>query len=88
MWRDSRIRDLDGVFGPDIVLIDGLEPADVVVGVGDEVDVELAVYDPRRRVVGDVPCAGGAPGGGKEEEDEVRRGDRHGRGRAPTAAQS
>lgn len=57
-------------------------------GVGDEVNVELAVDDPRRRVVGEVPCAGGAPDRREEEEDEVRRGDRHGRERASIAAQS
>lgn len=55
---------------------------------GDEVNIELAVDDPRRRVVGDVPCAGGAPDRREEEEDEGRRGDRHGRKRASVAAQS
>lgn len=55
---------------------------------GDEVNIELAVDDPRRRVVGDVPCAGGAPDRREEEEDEGRRADRHGRKRASIAAQS
>lgn len=36
------VGDLDGVVGADVVLVDGLEPADVVVAVGNEVDVDLA----------------------------------------------
>lgn len=76
--RDQRVEhildasNLDGIVGADVVLVDGLEPSDVVVGVGDDVDVELVVDDPLRGVVGDVGCSGGAPhrSSSIEEEEE------------------
>ena len=57
---------LNGIVGADEVLIDGLEPADVVVRVRDEVHVDLAIDRGTRGVVLLVrrreqgrPCSGG-----------------------------
>ena len=57
---------LDGIVGADEVLIDGLEPADVVVRVRDEVHVDLAIDRSSRGVVTlerrreqGRPCSGG-----------------------------
>ena len=74
---------LDGVVGSDVVLVDGLEPADVVVGVGDDVHVQLPVDYPRRRVVGDVHrlAAAEQDGGGGGEEEEGEPYGAHGRRR-------
>lgn len=54
MCKKSGGRDLNRVVGADVVLINGLEPPDVVVGVGYDVDVELVSDDPLRGVVGDI----------------------------------
>lgn len=81
-------RALDGVVGSDVVLVDGLEPADVVVGVGDDVHVQLPVDHPRRRVVGDVrrlDVAGQKQDGGEEEEEGEPDGA-HGRRRGAERA--
>lgn len=59
----SRKQYLDGIVGADIVLIDGLEPAHIVVSVGDQMDVDLAGDDPLSGVVGNVLGVGASGGG-------------------------
>lgn len=58
----SRKQYLDGIVGADIVLIDGLEPAHIVVSVGDQMDVDLAGDDPLSSVVGNVLGVGASGG--------------------------
>ena len=45
---------LDGIIGSNVVLIDGLQPPNVVVSVGHQMDVDLSRHDPVRRVVAHV----------------------------------
>ncbi|RRT42491.1 hypothetical protein B296_00057086 [Ensete ventricosum] len=77
--------DLDGVVGADVILVDGLEPADIVVSVRHEVDVELPGDDAPRRVVGDVGGVRKTPPRGQNKEQVMKEkkrgggGDRHGR---------
>lgn len=76
--------DLDGVVGADVILVDGLEPADIVVTVRHEVYVELPEDDAPRRVVGDVSGVRKTPPRGQNKEQVMkekkrgRGGDRHG----------
>ena len=77
--------DLDGVVGANVVLIDSLEPAYVVVGVGDKVDVELIRDDPLCGVVCDAIGLHRRPETDDEKEEQEEEGrrtanmvDRHG----------
>jgi hypothetical protein len=73
---------LDGVVGSDVVLVYGLEPSDVVVGVRHDVHVELPRHHPRRCVVGDVHRArGGEDGSDGKEEGESNWAHEGGRAR-------
>jgi hypothetical protein len=76
---------LDGVIGSDVVLVDGLEPSDVVVAVRHQVNVQLAGHHPHRRVVRDVHRLGHAhaPHGSGEGEEQPEPHGAHGRRRTP-----
>jgi hypothetical protein len=77
---------LDGeydVIGSDVVLVDGLEPSDVVVAVRHHVNVQLPGHHPRRRVVRDVHRLARAPHGGGEGEEQPEPHGAHGRRRTP-----
>jgi hypothetical protein len=72
---------LDGeydVIGSDVVLVDGLEPSDVVVAVRHHVNVQLPGHHPRRRVVRDVHRLARAPHGGGEGEEQPEPHGAHG----------
>lgn len=49
--KKKRETDPNGVVGPNVVLIDGLEPANIVVGVRYQVHVYFVWYYPLRRIV-------------------------------------
>ncbi|RRT84030.1 hypothetical protein B296_00004955 [Ensete ventricosum] len=88
MCKKSGERDLNRVVGADVVLIHGLEPPDVVVGVGYDVDVELVSDDPLRGVVGDILGLRQRPQRDQEQGGNpravVRMIDRHGFRRGAT----
>jgi hypothetical protein len=42
---------LNGIVGANIVLVNGLQPSDVIVGVSDQMNVELPGDEARRRIV-------------------------------------
>jgi hypothetical protein len=49
--HNSEISNLNGIIGANVVLVNGLQPSDVVVGVRDQMNIELAGNNARRRIV-------------------------------------
>lgn len=73
-------RDLNGVVRPNIVLIYGFQPSNIIMGVSDDMDIELPGNDPLRGVVRDVLRFNGEEHHSEENKLEkvAQGGDRHG----------